>query len=85
MSYRKIIVDNQTYFYTVGKSNVHIKGGKLTKPLNFSTEEFGDKYPMMCHCGCGEKLSDMYNINPKDCIQGTAITPSIIKRVILSH
>ena len=84
MSYRKIIVDNQTYFYVVGKNNVHIIGGKLTKPLNFSTEECGIKYPMMCHCGCGEKLSNLYK-GTSDSFSKIGVTPAVIKQMILAH
>jgi hypothetical protein len=73
MTYRQMGVAGRTYQYSVGRDNVHIKGGTLTKPLNFKREDVGLEVVWRCAC-CDQPISS-----------ARAVTPQVIKNLITTH
>lgn len=74
MTYRKLVINEKTYEYVIGKSHTRIKGIGV-----FLNNDIGSKHDILCEC-CGTPMSELYN-------DPTAITnrvlPSDIKTMIL--
>jgi hypothetical protein len=83
MTYRKIRLGGQEYGYAVGRSYVHIKGGRLAKPLNFRKDVVGEKYEWRCEC-CGEPLSRV-GYSAEETGHNFAVTPGVVRKLIEGH
>jgi hypothetical protein len=83
MGYRSIKIDNDTYNYTVGKSHLHIKGGRLKKPVNVPKTAVGLKCEWRCEC-CGETYTEL---GYSAALTGFdyMITPAVVRGVVLRH
>ena len=83
MAYRKMTIDTETYQYSVGRSHVHIKGGKLRKPLVFSNVDVGEKIEWRCDC-CGLTMSEI-GYQSESGAGLVAVTPSVVRGLVLAH
>jgi hypothetical protein len=70
MAYRKLHINKTEWHYTVGRSNVHIKGPNGVN-FNCPTRELATPI----HCSCGPE----YN-----CYDTSAVKPGDIKRFVES-
>jgi hypothetical protein len=74
MSYRKLVINEKTYEYVIGKSHTRIKGIGV-----FLNNDIGSRYDILCEC-CGTPLSELYNdLTATE----NRVTPSDIKTMIL--
>ena len=69
MAYRKLHIDGSVWQYSVGRSNVHIKGPDGVN-FNYPTQELGS----VVNCSCGPE----YNCYS----YGKAVKPSDVKKFI---
>jgi hypothetical protein len=83
MSYRNIEVEDKTYQWTAGKTNVHIKGGNLKQPINFKKTEVGEKIEWVCDC-CGTPMSQL-GYKSDEIRFNFAVTPKIVRDLILAY
>jgi len=82
MSYRKITVNGKSYEYVIGKTNTKIKGIGI-----FVNEKIAEGIAYYEECSCAaEGYENCYEGDP-EYLRGdkSAVTPSIIKQLILKH
>jgi hypothetical protein len=70
MAYRKLHINKDVWQYSVGRSNVHIKG---PNGVNFNCQK--QELATRIECGCGEGYS---------CYDVSGVKPGAVKRFIES-
>lgn len=72
MAYRKIHINKSEWQYTVGRSNVHIKGPN-GESFNAPAEEIST--PVVHYCSCGPEYNCYGYV-------GDGVTPASVKKFI---
>lgn len=78
MSYRTLVIDKVTYFYTIGKTHTKIKNVGV-----FKNEDIGHEVLLKeeyCEC-CGTPLKDLYPNSYQDKFK-IAVTPADVCKKI---